>query len=120
MIIPTDKLRKYVLPNLPYGIMFWFSAKLGEAYRLAGGSDFLRKVINSVNTLGAAMAHPLPSFVPFDLAVGIAGAVLVYVFAYIKKKNAKKWRKDVEYSSARWGTPEDIKPYMDEKPEQSY
>jgi len=119
MTIPTDKIRKYVLPNLPYAMMFWFSTKAGEAYRLAQGGDFLKKLINSVETLGPAMANPLPSFNPFDLYVGVAGVAAVYLLLYVKKKNAKKWRKDVEYGSARWGTPEDIKPYMDTKPDQN-
>lgn len=110
-------LKKRVLPNLPYALMFWFSNKAGEAYRLADGADFLKKLINSVNTLGAAMSSPLPSFQPFDLLVGAAGTALIYAILYSKKKNAKKWRKDVEHGSARWGTPEDIKPFMDSKAE---
>ena len=110
-------LKKHVIPNLPYAVMFWFSTKAGEAYRLAEGTDFLKKLINSVTTLGAAMASPLPTFHPFDLLVGTVGAALVYTLLYFKKKKAKKWRTDEEYGSARWGTPEDIKPYMDPKPE---
>jgi len=110
-------LRKKVLPNLPYAVMFWFSTKAGEAYRLAEGADFLKKLVYSVNTLGTAMANPLPSFHPFDLLVGVCGAAGVYALLYFKKKNAKKWRKDVEHGSARWGNAEDIKPYMDPKPE---
>jgi len=117
MTIPADKLRKYVAPNFPYAMMFWFSNKAGEAYRLAPGADFLKKLIYSVNTLGAAMSRPLPSFVPFDLMVGVAGAALIYAVVWYRKKHAKKWRKDVEYGSARWGTLADIKPYMDEKPD---
>ena len=110
-------LKKRVLPNLPYAVMFWFSTKAGEAYRLADGADFLKKLINSVNTLATAMAHPLPSFHLFDLAVGVVGAVAIYTVLYFKKKNAKKWRKDVEHGSARWGLPADIQPFLDPKPE---
>ncbi|MDL2233256.1 type IV secretory system conjugative DNA transfer family protein [Ruminococcaceae bacterium OttesenSCG-928-L11] len=113
----TDTLRKYILLNLPYALIFWFSTKVGEAYRLAEGADFLKKLVYSVNTLGPAMASPLPTLHPFDLAVGAGGTAIIYVLLYFKKKNAKKWRKDVEHGSARWGTPEDIRPYVDPKPE---
>jgi len=109
----TPFLKKYVLPNLPYVMIFWFADKLGEAYRLAFGKDFLQKLIHSTSTLNNVMANPMPSFVPFDLLVGLAGAVLVYAIVYIKKQNAKKYRPDVEHGSARWGTPADIKPFMD-------
>jgi len=113
----TPALRKYVLPNMPYAMMFWFANKLGMAYRLASGSDMLAKIIGSMKTLSAAMASPFPSFVPFDLLIGAAGAGIIYAVVYSKKKNAKKFRKDVEYGSARWGTEKDIKPYIDPKPE---
>jgi len=109
----TPFLKKYVLPNLPYVMIFWFADKLGEAYRLASGKDFLQKLIHIMGTLNKAMANPMPSFVPFDLLVGLAGAALVYAIVYIKKQNAKKYRPDVEHGSARWGTPADIKPFMD-------
>jgi len=114
-IIPT--LKKYTIPNLPYLLIFWFCDKLGMAYRLAVGADFLRKLTDTMRTINTAFSSLLPSFNPFDLLVGIAGAAILYGVVYMKKKNAKKWRKDVEYGSARWGKPEDIKPYMDPKPE---
>ena len=113
----TAYFKKYVTPNLPYAMIFWFANKLGMAYRLADGRDFLQKFIHSMATLNSAMAKPLPSFVLFDLTVGLAGAVIVYAIVYVKKKNAKKYRKDIEYGSARWGKPEDIKPFMDANPE---
>lgn len=121
--INTDKLKKYVLPNLPYLLIFWFCDKLGMAYRLAAGQslpgskDFLKNLTGMARTINTAFASPAPSFVPFDLLVGIAGAAIIYGVVYTKKKNAKKWRKDVEHGSARWGTPADIKPFMDPKPE---
>ncbi|AOT68780.1 VirD4-like conjugal transfer protein, CD1115 family [Geosporobacter ferrireducens] len=115
----TDNLRKYVLPNLPYVPVFWFADKLGEAWRLAPGEDALDKLIYGIGILDAVMAKPLPSLHPHDLLAGAAGAAAVYATVYFKKKNARKWRKDREYGSARWGTPADIKPYMDEKPEQN-
>ena len=113
----TGFLKKYILPNLPYALIFWFANKLGEAYRLADGRDFLQKFIHSMATLNAAMAHPWPSFDLFDLTVGLAGAALVYAIVYVKKKNAKKWRRNAEYGSARWGKSDDIKPFMDANPE---
>jgi type IV secretion system protein VirD4 len=104
---------KRSVPNLPYLFIFWLANKLGCAYRTAPGGDFLRRLTRCVSTLGAAMSDPLPSFVLFDLAVGVAGALIIYAVVYAKRKNAKKYRKDVEYGSARWGTRADIAPFMD-------
>lgn len=115
----TGNLKKYLLPNFPYLLVFWFANKLGSAYRLAEGANFLAKLMGSMSTLGRAMANPLPSFMPFDLLVGAAGAAIIYAVVRSKKKNAKKYRKDVEYGSARWGTEKDIKPYIDPVPEQN-
>ena len=98
----TDKLKKYVLPNLPYLLIFWFANKLGWAYRLAPGANFGSKLTGCVSNLNFAFGDPLPSFVPFDLMAGIAGAALIYAIVYLKGKSAKKYRKGVEYGSARW------------------
>ena len=70
-----------------------------------------------MTNLSAVMANPMPSFHPTDLLVGLAGAVIVYIIVWNKKRNAKNWRKDVEYGSARWGRPSDIAPYVDPNPE---
>lgn len=113
----TTKLKKYVLPYLPYALIFWFANKLGMAYRLAEGANFLKKLTGSMATLNAAISKPLPSFVPFDLLIGVAGAAIIYAVVYFKGKNAKKYRKGVEYGSARWGNADDIKPYADPKME---
>jgi type IV secretion system protein VirD4 len=110
---PTVFLKRKVLPNLPYLVIFWFADKLGMAYRLAPGRDFLQRLTRSMATMHAAMETPMPSFVPFDLMVGLAGAAIIYAAVYVKRKNAKKYRKDVEYGSARWGKPDDIAPFMD-------
>jgi type IV secretion system protein VirD4 len=109
----TGFLRKYALPNFPYLIIFWFADKLGMAYRLAGGGDFLRRLTRSVGTLGAAMSDPMPSFALHDLCAGLIGAAIVYGVVSAKKKNAGKFRKDREYGSARWGTKNDIAPFVD-------
>ena len=115
----TDKLRKYVLPYLPYVFIFWFADKLGMAYRLAPGNNLTVKLIGALNTLGAAMQSPLPSFEPFDLCVGAVAAAIIYLVVRHKKKNAKKYRRDAEYGSARWGTEKDILPYVDPVPDQN-
>ncbi len=115
----TDYLKKYVLPNLPYLPVFWFADKLGQAWRLVPDTNIIDQLIGSISILDSLITKPLPSFDPHDLLAGAAGTAAIYATVYFKKKNAKKWRKDREYGSARWGTAEDIKPYMDEKPEQN-
>jgi type IV secretion system protein VirD4 len=110
-------LKRRALPNLPYVLIFWFANKLGEAYRLAQGADFLQRLTRSMSTLGPAMQNPAPSFDLFDLCIGLAGVAIIYGVVTAKKRNAKKYRKDVEHGSARWGGHEDIAPYMDAKPE---
>ena len=111
----TDKLRKYVLPNIPYVFIGWAFLKLGTAYRLAAGSDFAHKFIGLGQTVGAAFADFAPGLAPFDWLVGIVGAVAFRLLIYFKSKNAKKYRRDAEYGSARWGNEKDIKPFVDPK-----
>ena len=113
----TEKIKKYLLPNIPYVLMFWFFAKLGEAYRLTQSDDVLQKLIGCLNNLNKAISKPFPTFNPLDLCVGVIGAAAIYGIVWYKKKNAKKWRKDIEYGSARWGNKKDIEPYIDPKPE---
>ena len=98
----TDKLRKYVLPNIPYVFIGWVFLKLGTAYRLAAGGDFAHKFIGLGQTVGVAFADFAPGLALFDWLVGIAGAVIVRLAVYAKSKNAKKYRKGIEYGSARW------------------
>ena len=109
----TDKLRKYVLPNIPYVFIGWVFLKLGTAYRLAAGGDFAHKLLGLGQTIGAAFADFAPGLAPFDWLVGIVGAVAFRLLIYFKSKNAKKYRHGMEYGSARWGTHEDITPYID-------
>lgn len=107
-------VKKYVLPNLPYLFIFWFFTKVAEGYRLSAGTDTLTKAMGALSGLGAVITRsPLPSFHPRDLVVGAAGAAAIWLVVYFRKKNAKKYRHGVEYGSARWGTPEDIKPFID-------
>ena len=105
--------KKLILPNLPYVFIALLATKLGEAARLSPGTDFSSKTLHIMEGLGDAFQSAVPSFHPIDLCVGIAAAVLLRLAVYVKGKNAKKFRKNLEYGSARWGTPEDIKPYMD-------
>ena len=113
----SDFLRRYVMPNLPYLLVFWFANKLGMAYRLAPGDDLLQKLMGVMQTLNIALSSLMPSFDLFDLTVGAVGTAIIYFIVYSKKKNAKLYRKDVEYGSARWGKSQDIKPFMDPNPE---
>lgn len=108
----NDKFKKRVLPNLPYLLIFWFFDLLGESYRISAGTG-LDKLANAVVNLGIVFACPIPSFSPDDLLAGLFGAAAIRGVLYIRSKNAKKFRKNVEYGSARWGTPKDIKPYID-------
>ena len=105
--------KKLILPNLPYVFIALLATKLGEAARLSPGTDFSSKTLHIMEGLGDAFQSAVPSFHPIDLCVGIAAAVLLRLTVYVKGKNVKKFRKNLEYGSARWGTPEDIKPYMD-------
>jgi type IV secretion system protein VirD4 len=109
----TDKIRKYMLPYLPYVFAFWFCLKLGTAYRLADGAMFGLKLIGMIQTIGPAFRTIAPGLNGFDWLVGIAGVGIIRLVVYYRIKNAKKFRKDVEYGSARWGTEKDIKPFVD-------
>ncbi len=109
------KIKKYVVPNLPYLFIFWFFCKVGTAYRLAEGADFGAKLIGMMKTIGPAFGTITPDLAGFDLLVGLVGAVVLRLVVYNKVKNAKKFRKDVEYGSARWGTAKDIAPFVDPK-----
>ena len=109
------ELKKLLLLNLPYLLFVYLFAKCGQAYRLAAGVDASAKLLHLTGGISAAFASPLPSLHPFDLCVGVTGAVAVRLIVYNKGKNAKKYRKGEEYGSARWGTAKDIAPYIDPK-----
>ena len=108
-------IKKLVLPNIPYVLIALFATKLGQAWRLAPGTDFSGKALHLMEGFAAAFQSALPSFHPIDLCVGVAAALLIRLIVYVKGKNAKKFRKNLEYGSARWGRPEDIAPYVDPK-----
>ena len=108
-------IKKFLLPNIPYVFIALFATKLGQAWRLAPGMDFSGKTLHLMEGFAAAFQSALPSFHPIDLCVGVAAALLIRLIVYVKGKNAKKFRKNLEYGSARWGKPEDIAPYVDPK-----
>ena len=112
-----DKLQKYLLPNLPYLFFVYLFDKLCEAVRLAPGPDVSEKLLHIGQGFQTAFASSAPSLHVLDICVGILGAVLVRLAVYVKSKNAKKYRKGIEYGSARWGTAADIAPYIDPVPD---
>jgi len=109
----TDKLKKQIILNLPYLIFVYLFDKLCQGVRLAPGADASEKLLHIGQGFSAAFASLAPSFHLLDLCVGAAGAVLIRLAVYSKGKNAKKYRRGIEYGSARWGTPADIAPYAD-------
>lgn len=111
----SDKIRKYALPNLPYLFVFWFFSKIGTAYRIAPGADFGTKLMGMLDTFPKAFETYWPGLGGIDLLVGLAGAAGVYLLIQSKIKQAKKFRRDAEYGTARFGTKEDIKPFVDPK-----
>jgi len=108
-------IKKFLLPNIPYVFIALFATKLGQAWRLAPGMDFSGKALHLMEGFATAFSSLVPSFHPIDLCVGVAAALLIRLIVYVKGKNAKKFRKNLEYGSARWGKPEDIAPYVDPK-----
>ena len=106
-------MKKLILLNLPYVFAFYFADKIAAVFRLAPGTEFIDKLTNGFAVFGTAFANPLPSFHPVDLLIGLSAGVLLKLAVYVKGKNRKKFRQGEEYGSARWGKPEDIKPYMD-------
>ena len=108
-------IKKFLLPNIPYVFIALFATKLGQAWRLAPGMDFSGKALHLMEGFATAFSSLVPSFHPIDLCVGAVAALLIRLIVYVKGKNAKKFRKNLEYGSARWGKPEDIAPYVDPK-----
>ena len=109
----NTKTKKLLLMDLPYLFVALFATKFWQAWRLATGTDASQKLLHLIDGLTVAFASPLPSFYPADLGVGVLLATALRLAVYVKGRNAKKFRKNVEYGSARWGKAEDIKPYID-------
>ncbi len=106
------KMKRLLILNIPYFIVGLFATNLGEAWRLAEGADFSAKLLGFFATFSVALSNPLPSFHPSDLLVGVACGAAMRLAVYLRGKNAKKYRHNVEYGSARWGTAKDIEPFM--------
>ena len=108
-------IKKLLILNIPYILLGLFATNLGEAWRLAEGADMSAKLLGFFNTFMVALSNPLPSFHPLDLVIGIIFGAGLRLAVYLKGKNAKKYRHNEEYGSARWGTAKDIEPFMDQK-----
>ena len=107
------EIKRLLILNIPYILLGLFATNLGEAWRLAEGADNSAKILSFFSTLSVALANPLPSFYPLDLMIGIIAGAGLRLAVYLKGKNAKKYRHNVEYGSARWGTAKDIEPFKD-------
>ena len=105
-------IKRLLILNVPYILVGLFATNLGEAWRLAEGADSSAKILGFISTLPIALQNPMPSFYPLDLLVGIIAGAGLRLAVYLKAKNAKKYRHNVEYGSARWGTVKDIEPFM--------
>ena len=106
-------IKKIVLRTAPYACIALYGTKIGQAWRLAAGTAFAEKFLHWGDGFMQVLASPLPSFHPQDVLAGMAIAAVFYAAVYVKGKNAKKFRHNVEYGSARWGTAKDIEPYVD-------
>ena len=109
----NGKLKKTLISSVPYAFIALFATKLGQAWRLTSGNELGERILNLGKGFISAMESPLPSVQLFDLCVGIAAAVIIRLIVYEKSKTAKKYRRNEEYGSARWGKAEDISPYID-------
>lgn len=107
--------KKKVADFLPFVLMGYFFNKISQAFTSAEGAELGDKIMNGMDGIKEVFLNPLPSFNPIDLLIGVAGGVIIKLVIYVKGKNAKKYRKGCEYGSARWGTAEDMKPYVAEK-----
>lgn len=112
----SDKLKKQLILNLPYILIGLYATKLGEAWRLAEGADASWKFLHLMDGFTAAFQSPLPSFHPSDLLIGLVIGCVLRLLVYEKSRNAKKYRRNEEYGSARWGTHSDIAPFIDPDP----
>ena len=110
------KLKKRLILTTPYLMFVYLFGKVSQAIRLAPGTDASQKLLHLGDGFSTAFSNALPSFNPTDLLIGLAGAVIMWIAVYVKGKNAKKFRKNMEYGSARWGTADDIAPFMDNNP----
>ena len=114
-----DKLKKLLILNLPYFLIGLYATKLGQAWRLAEGADTSAKLLNILDGFAAAFRSPLPSLEPSDLVIGLLFGCVIRLIVWEKGRNAKKYRRNMEYGSARWGSHADIAPFMDKNPQKN-
>ena len=118
MRIDTKKLKRLLLLNFPYIFVGLIATNIGEGWRLAEGANSSEKLLSFMTTLPAAFQTPLPSFHPLDLLIGILCGAALRLAVYLKGKNAKKYRHNTEYGSARWGNARQVnRKYMQFPPE---
>ncbi len=109
----NQKTKKLIILNLPYAMIGLFCSNIGEAWRIAEGTDISTKLLGFFTSMGTAWGNPMPSFHPFDLCIGLAIGAAFRLVVYVRSKNARKYRHGEEYGSARWGGPKDIEPFAD-------
>ena len=109
----NQKTKKLIILNIPYVVIGLFCTNIGEAWRMAAGTDISTKLLGFFTSMGTAWGNPMPSLHPFDLCIGLAIGAAFRLVVYVRSKNAKKYRHGEEYGSARWGGPKDIEPFVD-------
>ena len=114
-MMDKKQLKRLLILNIPYFIIGLLATNIGEAWRMAEGADLSAKLLGFFAAISPAFSNPMPSFHPADLLIGILGGCIMRLAVYLKGKNAKKYRHNVEYGSARWGTPKDIESFADPK-----
>ena len=111
----ATKIKKHLTPNIPYIFIMWAFIKLGTAFRTADGANVGEQLINTIANIPPTFANFSTGFNPFDWIVGLVGTVLLRIYVHYRTKAARKFRRDMEYGTARWGTPADIKPFISPK-----
>lgn len=109
----NQRTKKLIILNIPYVVIGLFCSNIGEAWRIAAGTDISTKLLGFFTSMGAAWGGPMPSLHPFDLCIGLAIGAAFRLVVYVRSKNAKKYRPGEEFGSARWGGPKDIEPFAD-------
>ena len=109
----NQKTKMLLIFNIPYAVIGLICTNVGQAWRIAGGAEIGEKILSFFSMLGTAFSNPLPSIHPFDLCIGIGIGGILRLVVYVRSKNAKKYRHNEEYGSARWGTTKDIEPFSD-------
>lgn len=113
MKLDTVKLKKLLILALPYIVVGLLCTNLGEAWRMAEGADASEKLLSFFEEIGIAFGNPFPSLHPVDLMVGLICGSGLRLAVYLRGKNAKNYKHNREYGSARWGTAKDIEPFVD-------